>query len=1279
MADQAGLEPHALLRAVRDDDGRIIDFRYLEINEIASRQQRRRPGDLLHRSVVDTLPAVKSSGLLAEYARCVDTGRPLVLNDFAYYGKALPGAAPRSATPQSRRYDVRGIRVADDCISVRWRDVTDRVEALAAAEQDRDLLRISTDALFDPQVLLEVAYGESGEPVDLVLRDANLAFCDYLRKQRADLVGLLLTELFPRVTGTALLAQYLDSAMTGKPVLVDDFPYFNEVLGEYRRYDVRGRRVRPGLVVFTFRDVTKRFETERQLAASEEHYRLLAENSSDVVVRFRDGIIVWISPSVERALGLPPAAWVGRRISTLVPAEDHSILAEVLDFTATGESVVRRVRVYGADGDAHWVSVHVKAFYNGDGTPDGRIASFRVIDDEVNAEHAAEQDRRQKQEADARYRRLIETSSVATALVSLDGRFEVVNPAMCEFFGYDSATLLTMNWKEMTEPEDVGAGVGGTADLIARRSESFRITKRYIHRDGRRIWGALSVTAVRSAAGEAERLISQVIDVTAEVEARQRLRAVTDAMIDPQTLIAPVRDSSGQIVDFVYREVNAAVCEYLGMSREELLGGSLLATLPRLDGCGLLAHYAHAVDTGEPVILDDYPCFDEILNDLRRYDIRAMRAGPDLLSLTWRDVTERAEQREATREALELLRSATDAMLDPQALVEAVRNAAGEVVDLVYRDVNRAFSEYVGISREQQVGHSVSDSVRGVDGAAVLARYAHCAVTGEPIVLDDFPYLDERLDRPRRYDIRGTQVRPGLITLTFRDTTERFEAQQAVLRSEERYRLLALNSTDAVLHLRDRRVIWASPAIESVLGAPPEYWIGREMIDAAPAEDIPAFVRMRAILEAGGAIQERIRLNSVDGVTHWLHVHATPFYDAQGRPDGVSAALRLIDDEVAAERELDDARRRQAAADALHRRSMESAAVGMCLASPDGPFLEVNQALCEFFGYDAEILLSKTWVELTAPEYRDADLANVADLVAGRIESYQMEKQFIRADGRRRWGHLAVGCLREDDGSVTVLVGQVVDITDRVEAERRLTVELDSAAGYLRSILPRDASGPVAVSAYYLPSRQLGGDCFDHRWIDEDHLMVYLLDVSGHGLKPALLAVSVHNMLRSGALPDTMLLAPEQVLTELNARFQMDANDGHYLTMWFGVYQRSTRTMTYASAGHPPALVLSGGRPAELLTPSRPVGVFADTVFRTTTYTVPPGSRILIYSDGAFEFRLGTGGRLGLEEFADLCVELAATPQFSAASLVDRLRQLSATEAFADDCSVLLMHFGDDA
>ena len=243
-----------------------------------------------------------------------------------------------------------------------------------------------------------------------------------------------------------------------------------------------------------------------------------------------------------------------------------------------------------------------------------------------------------------------------------------------------------------------------------------------------------------------------------------------------------------------------------------------------------------------------------------------------------------------------------------------------------------------------------------------------------------------------------------------------------------------------------------------------------------------------------------------------------------------------------------------------------------------------------------------------------------------------------------------------------------------------MTAELERAATYMSSIMPRGLHGPVAVSSRYLPSRELGGDSFNYTWIDDDHLLVYLIDVSGHGIEPALLSVSLHNMLRSGTLTTETLLAPEAVLGELNRVFQMDQQDDHYSTVWYGVYERSTRTLRYASAGTPPAFAYTYAaetviETTELSTRAAPVGMFEDTVFTSRTYAIPPGCRILVYSDGASEVTLADERQMRWADFKDLTSRVAAAPDWTLDGLIDELTALAPSGAFDDDCSLIQLTF----
>ena len=264
--------------------------------------------------------------------------------------------------------------------------------------------------------------------------------------------------------------------------------------------------------------------------------------------------------------------------------------------------------------------------------------------------------------------------------------------------------------------------------------------------------------------------------------------------------------------------------------------------------------------------------------------------------------------------------------------------------------------------------------------------------------------------------------------------------------------------------------------------------------------------------------------------------------------------------------------------------------------------------------------------------------------------------------------------------AVTLLLEAFLLVLSGMESlARRLMSELGGAARYVTSILPNDLTDPVPVTARYIPSEELGGDAFDYRWIDDDHLIAYLVDVSGHGIAPAMFSVSVHNLLRSGTLDRDTLLDPGRVLTELNRLFQMDQQGGNYFTIWYGVYQPSTRTLRYARAGHPPAIVLStdGSDPVQLASGSVPVGVLAAITYETHDYHLQPDdAAVLIYSDGAFELALPDGRHWTLEDFIDLCARTARTPEWALEDLVGQLRNRSRAAHFDDDCTLVRITVG---
>ncbi|HEI9905350.1 TPA: diguanylate cyclase [Serratia marcescens] len=125
------------------------------------------------------------------------------------------------------------------------------------------------------------------------------------------------------------------------------------------------------------------------------------------------------------------------------------------------------------------------------------------------------------------------------------------------------------------------------------------------------------------------------------------------------------------------------------------------------------------------------------------------------------------------------------------------------------------------------------------------------------------------------------------------------------------------------------------------------------------------------------------------------------------------------------------------------RSALEYSAIGMALVSPQGKWLQVNQALCALLGYTPEALHKLTFQEITHPDDLTADLSQLHDLLDGHISSYTMEKRYIRSDGQTVWALLAVSLVRDAEGLPLYFISQVEDISDlkRSQAENNRLVE----------------------------------------------------------------------------------------------------------------------------------------------------------------------------------------------------------------------------------------------
>ena len=247
------------------------------------------------------------------------------------------------------------------------------------------------------------------------------------------------------------------------------------------------------------------------------------------------------------------------------------------------------------------------------------------------------------------------------------------------------------------------------------------------------------------------------------------------------------------------------------------------------------------------------------------------------------------------------------------------------------------------------------------------------------------------------------------------------------------------------------------------------------------------------------------------------------------------------------------------------------------------------------------------------------------------------------------------------------------------ETQQRLGTELAEAANYVRSILPAPVTEPFVIDWSYVPSTELGGDSFGYHWIDDDHFALYLLDVCGHGVGASLLSVSAINVIRSGAMLDTDVRDPGAVLSALNAAFPMEEQNNMYFTLWYGVYQKSTRTLRHCSGGHPPALLIvpqADGKNSveEIRAPGMILGIMPSAQYQAGVCTIPAGASLVMLCDGTYEVRTPGGEMLDFDEFVAFMGENGTKPD-AFERVLSWIHSLRGEGPLDDDFSLVRIQF----
>ena len=283
---------------------------------------------------------------------------------------------------------------------------------------------------------------------------------------------------------------------------------------------------------------------------------------------------------------------------------------------------------------------------------------------------------------------------------------------------------------------------------------------------------------------------------------------------------------------------------------------------------------------------------------------------------------------------------------------------------------------------------------------------------------------------------------------------------------------------------------------------------------------------------------------------------------------------------------------------------------------------------------------ARQWVQQTSEAYALTPVLHLPD--HPRL-SFQELIVPIQSDSGIRLGgiHLVARSdsepVRQLLPAMQSLAAQIASALHRAEvvaqqiASEKMARELEVAGRIQASFLPRALPQIEGweIAAALIPARQTSGDFYDFVSLDRGRVAFMVADVADKGTGAALYMALSRTLLRTYAsqYPDD----PARVLQASNDRLFTDTESDQFVTVFYGVLDPATGTLTYANAGHNPALILNNGTTQSLGQTGIPLGMFEGMAWQTRSVTLQPGDLLVMYSDGLSEAQDGAKAEFGME------------------------------------------------
>ena len=282
----------------------------------------------------------------------------------------------------------------------------------------------------------------------------------------------------------------------------------------------------------------------------------------------------------------------------------------------------------------------------------------------------------------------------------------------------------------------------------------------------------------------------------------------------------------------------------------------------------------------------------------------------------------------------------------------------------------------------------------------------------------------------------------------------------------------------------------------------------------------------------------------------------------------------------------------------------------------------------------------------------------------------------VYTDAEQTFGQLKIDLLKAVAAQAAAAIENARLLQESIEAEQLEKQVQMAAEVQMRMIPDRPPVLPgVDLSCVYVPCFELGGDFYDTIVLPDDNVGLVVADVSGKGVPASLIMASVRAALR--AQVDNLYYLYE-VMHRLNEMLCRDTKPSEFVTLFYGVLDARNRRLTYANAGHPPGLLLRGGRVIELGSENMVLGVDPAERYTQQVVQLEAGDLLLLYTDGLADAMNFERQPFGRQRVVDAFTRGGPTAEQVSQNILWELRKFVGMAKRTDDVTMVVARIGED-